>query len=76
MNKKWYGSTRTSLMVHTVYVQCTVYKDSKLLAPSVYFLALSTNWDQGYRNRYDIIDRGHKRITFMYFFKDLWVIVY
>ena len=25
---------------------------------------------QGYRNRYDIIDHGHKN-TFMYFFKDL-----
>ena len=26
---------------------------------------------KGYRNRYDIIDHGHKKITFMYFFKDL-----
>ena len=29
---------------------------------------------KGYRNRYDIIDHGHKKITFMYFFKDLWCI--
>ena len=26
---------------------------------------------QGYRNRYNVIDHGHKKITFMYFFKDL-----
>ena len=24
--------------------------------------------DQGYRNRYDIIDHGHEKKTFMYFF--------
>ena len=29
---------------------------------------------KGYRNRYDVIDHGHKKITFMYFFKDLWCI--
>ena len=28
-------------------------------------------FNQGYRNRYDIIDLGHIKITFMYFFKDL-----
>ena len=27
---------------------------------------------KGYRNRYDIIDHGHKKNTFMYFFKDLF----
>jgi hypothetical protein len=30
-----------------------------------------TEITQGYINRYNIIDHGHKEMTFMYFFKDL-----
>ena len=32
---------------------------------------LDSDFDQGYRNRYVIIDHGHKKNTFMYFFKNL-----
>ena len=28
--------------------------------------------DQGYRNRYDIIDHGHKKNDFYVFFQSLW----
>ena len=32
------------------------------------FVALSSGFNQGYRNRYDIIDHGHEKTTFMYIF--------